>query len=153
MRALVSSTVNPFDSLASWTNPERPSTPSYTAIARYGARNQVFTLPLAAVTVALFLVAGQYGVAALVVGAIVTCGPANIAGVAVAFDDHAVAGLATGATAFMIAGTAAVARTVGLGDDTMLVLILTLIVVPGALAVGLAGYTAAERAVASADHS
>lgn len=140
-------TVRSFDSLASWTNPERPSTPSYGAIARYAARSRgLVVLALAAVPVGLQLATGQYAVAALVVGSTVAFAVATFVGVAVAFGDADVAVATTVGTVAVLAATAGVAQALGFDDGQMLGILIALIVVPGTLAAGVAGYTVAERA-------
>lgn len=136
-----------FDSLRAWTNPERPSTPSYAAIARYAARSRgLAVLGLACVPLTVFLATGQYAVAALVVGSNVAFAVAVFAGVAVAFDDALVAVVATVGTVAVLAATAGVAGTLGFGYGRVLGIVLALVVVPGTLAVGVAGYTVADRA-------
>jgi len=138
-----------FDSLAAWTNPERPSTRSYAAIARYAARSRgLVVLALVGVPLAVQLASGQYAVAALVVGSLVAFAAALFAGVAVAFDDAAVAVVATAGAAGVLAATAGVVRALGLDDGQLLGIVLALVVVPGTLAVGAAGYTVADRASA-----
>jgi hypothetical protein len=138
--------VRSLDSLSAWTNPERPSTPSYGAIARYAVRSRgLAVLVFAGVPLAVQVATGQYAVAALVVGSVAAFAVATFAGVAVAFDDAAVAVVTTVGTVAVLAANVVVVRTLGLVDGQMLGIIVGLGVVPGVLAAGTAGYTVAER--------
>lgn len=103
-------------------------------------------LALAGVPLALQVAGGQYAVAALVAGTLTGCAAALVAGVAVSFDDARVGVAATATTAVVLAATGVAARALAFGDAGVLGIVLALIVVPGALAAGLVGYSVAERA-------
>lgn len=133
-------------SLRAWTNPEWPSTPTYGALARFGARRSGLVTVLAvAGQLAVLLPMGHYGVVAMIVGAVLAAAIGYFGGVAVAFGDHGRATFAAIVSAGVLAATGATMRA--LDPETDLVVGIVAFAAFAPLAVGVAGYTFAERAM------
>lgn len=134
-------------SLRRWANPEVPSSTSYAALARYGLRRSVpGAVPVLVVQLALFLSTGAYAFAAFLVGVAVAAAFGYVGGVAVALDDRGRAALAGVASAGVLLATGAAMRAFGSTSAQDLVVGMTCFGVVAPLAIGVGGYTFAERA-------
>lgn len=139
-------------SLRRWANPEVPSSTSYAALARYGLRRTMpIAVPALAIQLALFLSMGFYTVAAFLVGVIAAGAIGYFGGVAVALDDRGRAALAGVASAGVLLATGAAMRAFGSASAQDLVVGMTCFGAVAPLAIGVGGYTFAERATWQAE--
>jgi hypothetical protein len=137
-------------SLRAWTNPDWPSTPTYGALARFGLRRGGLVTALGiAGQFAVLLPGGFYAPLALLVGAIVAGGVGYLAGAAIAFDDHGRAAVAATASAGVLLATGVTMRALDPIDDLVVGPLAFGALAP--LALGVLGYTAAERALWQAE--
>jgi hypothetical protein len=134
-------------SLWRWADPDVPSSTSYAALARYGVRRSAPVAVLAtAGHLAYLLPSGNYTLAAFLVGAVAAAALGYLGGVAVALDDRGRAVLAGVASAGVLLATGAAMHVLGPSHVQDLVVGLVAFAALAPLAVGVAGYTAAERA-------
>jgi hypothetical protein len=134
-------------SLRRWANPEVPSSTSYAALARYGLRRTVpVAVPVLVCQIVLLVPAGASAFAAFLVGTVVAGAFGYVGGVAVAFDDRGRAALAGVASVGVLLGAGAGMRAFGPAHvrDLVVGMVCFAAVVP--LAIGVGGYTFAERA-------
>ena len=137
-------------SLRAWTSPEWPSSPTYAAVARFGVRRGGLVTVLAiAGQFAVLGPGGFYTPLVLLVGALVAGGGGYLAGAAIAFDDHGRAAVAVTASAGVLLATGVAMRA--LDPTNELVVGLLAFAALAALALGVLGYTAAERALWQAE--
>ena len=137
-------------SLRAWSNPEWPSTPTYAAVARFGVRRSAFVVPFVVAQIAIQFPAGGYWMSAFLVGTVASFAPGYLAGAAVMFDDYGCAALAALATVGVLAGTGATMHALDPGND--LAVGVLAFGAFGSLALGVFGYTAAERATWAAEN-
>lgn len=130
-------------SLRAWTNPEWPSTPTYGALARFGVRRSTLVVPFVVAQIAIQFPAGGYWMSAFLVGTLASFAPGYLAGAAIMFEDYGRAALAAIASVVVLAGTGATMYALDPGNDLVVGLLAFGSLAP--LALGVLGYTAAER--------